>query len=154
MGWQPPTASQVLWPEQALGPEPQALPNAAVKNEVERAGSHTKQGLPLASAPAGRQTSSIKQPAQVLTQELDTTSQMELEPHSLTFAEQASAASSQVEMPLHATPSSHTRWSPAHAPSLHASLTVQNNPSSQAASLGDQLPASRSGSQIKQALLG
>lgn len=76
------------------------------------------------------QTPSITQPSQVFTQVSVSTSQR-ASPHWLTGGEQLSVASSQLDDPLHSTPSSHTRAAPTHLPAKQTSSSVQNAPSSQ-----------------------
>jgi hypothetical protein len=141
--------------EQAVAAEPQLLPLALEKAVAERAGSQTWQGLPGASAPASTQTPAITQPLQVLSQVSVATLHTALVPHWLTGAEQLSEASSQVETPLHATPSSHLRGLPVQEPARQTSSIVQKSWSSHgASSLFDQARASRAGSQIRQAFSG
>ena len=89
--------------------EPQVLPDAGENALVETVGLHTKHGLPAASAPAGTHTPLTRQPSHVLTQVSDALSHAVPAGQVLTGELHVSVSSSQVELPLHAMPSSHWR---------------------------------------------
>jgi hypothetical protein len=106
--WQIPCASQISCPEQSFAPEPHVRPGEGVNVLGETAGLQTKQGLLAASLPLVTQTPLMRQPLHVLTHESDATSQARPVPHVLKAGLQASDPSSHTEIPLHATPSSHS----------------------------------------------
>jgi hypothetical protein len=74
LAWQTPLASQVSCAEHVPAPEPHALPTAGEYAVVDRAVSHTMQGLPASALPGGTHTFAIRQLSQVLTQVSDATS--------------------------------------------------------------------------------
>jgi hypothetical protein len=149
LGKHTPVSLHVSCSEQVLGPEPQFLPGTGEYALPDFVGSHTRHGLSGASAPLATQLPATWQPAQLLTHPPVLVSQRALSPHWLAPGVQTWFASSQVDTPLHATPSSHDRGVPTQVPWEQASATVQKSPSSQVApSLSDQLEALRVGSQI------
>jgi hypothetical protein len=148
-GRQRPCPSHVSCPEHAPAVLPQLLPTAGEGAVVEMVGVQTKHGLPPIGAPSAMQMPLMRQPLQVLAHTPDSTLQTMLAPHWFTPTVHSPDASSHVETPLHATPSSHSRGTPPQTPPPQVSPVVQRIPSSHAtASLADQLVESRSGSQI------
>jgi len=97
----------------------------------------------------------MTQPVHVITHESVWMSQSALLPQLLTSGEQLREVSLQVEIPLHATPSSQVRGLPPQPSAPQTSSIVQNSPSSQVApSFGDQPRGLRLGSQIRQIVSG
>ncbi|MGC4106152.1 MAG: hypothetical protein QM765_39975 [Myxococcales bacterium] len=97
----------------------------------------------------------MTQPVQVATQASVATSQSSLAPQMRVPGLQEAVASSQVSVPLQATPSLQSRAWPWQVPAEQVSFKVQNLPSSQRSpSRGLQAVVLRAGSQTRQALSG
>lgn len=95
------------------------------------------------------------QPAHVVTHRSDVVSQTSVEAHVVGPRVQTLPVSSHVSVPLHETPSEHTRGFPLHARALHVSPSVQKSPSSQRApSFALHADDDAAGSQTSHAFVG